>query len=343
MILVSGATGFLGAHLACYILQQGKTIRAIKRNSSSLDEFNYIFSLYFGELTDIEQQNYRQKIAWKDADILDIPALEIAFDGISEVYHAAATVSFLQKHKQMMHEINVTGTTNMVNIALEKKVQKFCYVSSIAALGREKNGIAISEDSKWVESSLNSNYAVSKHKAEMEVWRAMEEGLPAVIVNPGVILGAGNWNKGSCKLFELPWKSFPFYTNGINGYVDVRDVAKAMYLLMQRPETFSNRYVLVSKNMDMQEFMHTVAGHYQKAKAKFKVTRWMAEMAWILFAIKSIFTGKEAVITKENARASLKTYFYSHKKIENAIGFSFIPMEETLLYTSTIFKQNHLQ
>jgi dihydroflavonol-4-reductase len=168
LIVVSGATGFLGAHVVCRLLQKGQQVRALKRENSSLAEFNYIYSLLFNT------QQALSNLTWVNADVLDVPALEIALQGVTEVYHCAAMVSFSQKDKEQMMQINVQGTANMVNISLQCGVQKFAHISSIAALGREKSGIEVTEKTKWVNSKLNSNYAISKYKAEMGVWRASD-------------------------------------------------------------------------------------------------------------------------------------------------------------------------
>ncbi|MFA6260704.1 MAG: NAD-dependent epimerase/dehydratase family protein [Bacteroidia bacterium] len=332
MIVVSGATGFLGAYMVCHLLEKGKQVKALRRPVSSTREFNTIFNHCFESLPDSEKSTVLKRLEWVNADVLDIVSLEEAMTGADEVYHCAAIVSFQQKHKKRLMQVNVEGTTNMVNAALHMGIKRFCHVSSTAALGREHSGDHMDEKSKWLTSSLNTNYAISKHKAEVEVWRGMEEGLNAVIVNPGVILGAGDWNKGSCKLFTLPWKNFPFYTTGINGYVDVRDVASAMYQLMQTESASGQRYVLVSNNMNMEFFMHTAAAWMNKTKARFRVKPWMAEVAWMLFAVKQLITGKEASITRETARASMNHYYYSSAKILTQTGFTFIPIEETLQY-----------
>lgn len=323
MIAVSGATGFLGAHVVCCLLKKGQTVRALKRSTSSLSEFNYIYSIQFGH------QNPHPNLQWIDADVLDVPALEDALTGVDEVYHCAAMVSFHQKDKELMHQINVQGTANMVNVSLQKGVKKFAHISSIAALGREKSGVQVTEQSKWVNSKLNSNYAVSKYKAELEVWRAAEEGLNVVIVNPGVILGSGDWHKGSCALFNLVYKGMPFYTQGINGYVDVLDVANATIQLMEQ-NVFSERFVLVAENVSMQTFMYTAADTLGKKRPTLQVNKLLAELAWIGAALAGLFTGKKPSITKETARASLNQYFYSSKKITDRIGYSFIPVQETI-------------
>lgn len=340
MIVVSGATGFLGAYMVCHLLEKGEHVKAMRRSQSSTHEFSTIFNWQFSAITETEKIELLKKLEWVIADVLDIVSLEEVMTGADEVYHCAAMVSFLQRDKKRMMQVNVEGTTNMVNAALHTGIKRFCHVSSTAALGREHSGDHMDEKSKWVHSSLNTNYALSKHKAEVEVWRGMEEGLNAVIVNPGVILGAGDWSKGSCKLFTLPWKNFPFYSGGINGYVDVRDVASAMYQLLHDEKALGQRYVLVSENMNMKDFMHTTAARMKKTKARFRVQPWMAEAAWIFFALKQWITGKEASITRETARASLNHYYYSSAKILTQTGFTFIPIDQTLQYICEKFIQD---
>lgn len=338
MIAVTGATGFLGAHVVCHLLQAGKKVRALKRDQSSLTEFEYIAALFFKSLTPDQKKELMLRLQWVNADIIDVSALSTAFDGVDTVYHCAAMVSFLKKDRDAMMQINVEGTTNVVNTALNCGIKQLCHVSSIAALGRAKAGTLIDEQSKWVNSDENSNYAVSKYKAEMEVWRGMEEGLQVVVVNPGVILGVGNWHKGSCKLFELVWNGMPFYTTGVNGYVDVNDVAKAMLVLTEQKQ-FSERYVLVSDNLCMKDFLETTATLLQKKKPIIRVTPFIAKLAVAADYLKYLATGKKPAITRETARTSLKAYNYSGKKIEARTGFKFTPINETLAYICQELKQ----
>lgn len=327
MIIVTGATGFLGAHVVCHLLKEGKSVRALKRNTSSLDEFHYIFNTFFKN----SNQELLSKVEWFEADILDVPSLEEAFEGAEAVYHCAAMVSFLPKNRDTMMQLNVEGTANVMNVALTKKVNAVCHVSSIAALGRAKSGSQIDEATVWENSPENTNYAMSKHKAEREAWRAVEEGLNVTIVNPGVILGVGNWHKGSCKLFDIVNKGMPFYTHGVNGYVDVNDVAKAMIALIEAKK-FGQRYVLVSQNMEMKKFLDTTAELLGKKKPFIKVTPFLAVLATIIETLKYWFTHKEPTITRETARTSLKQYFYDGKKIEQEISFRYTEISKTLEY-----------
>ena len=334
MIAVSGASGFLGSYVVCMLLEKGNSVRAFRRSSSAMYEFDAIFAYYFEQSSDLQREEYRSKLQWILADINDLPSLEDGLTGIDEVYHCAAMVSFVQKDRDDMMECNVEGTANMVNISLQKGIKKFCHVSSIAALGRAKSGDSITEMAKWNTSKHNSNYAISKYKAEMEVWRGSEEGLNVVIVNPGVILGVGDWTKGSCKLFELVWKGMPFYTEGVNGYVDVKDVARAMVNLMDR-SVFNQRFVLVGQNVNMHEYLDTVASLLGKKKPSIKVNKLLAQLAWMADGIKGKITGKKPSLTKETARASMNQFYYSAAKIEQTINFVFTPMEQTLRETCT--------
>lgn len=336
MVLVTGATGFLGAHLACDLLLQGLEIKALHRSSSSLSEFNLIASYRLGD----KKQEYLGRITWITGDILDYDSLLDALEGVEKVYHAAAVVSFWPKMREQMFRINVEGTANVVNACLEKKTGKLCYVSSIAALGRSYNKREIDEETPWTESELNSNYAKSKYRAEMEVWRGMEEGLTAVIVNPGVILGEGDWNKGSCRLFRNAFNGFPFYTRGVNGYVDVLDVTRAMILLMES-NIKSERFVLVGENISVKDLFATADMVKRKASRRMEVKPWMAAIGWRIFSAMSMVSGREPMISKEIATTTTHQYYYSSRKIKELLFFRFTPIREVCQRISQYINITH--
>jgi dihydroflavonol-4-reductase len=329
VILISGSTGFLGAHLACYLISKNKKVKLIRRKSASLAEFDKIFNYYFNHYSTNAKNALYQSINWEEADILNIPQLENAFLDIKEVYHCAAMVSFLAKDKVQMDKTNVEGTANMVNLALINKVEKFCFISSIAAIGRSINGALIDENCKWENSKLNSNYAISKYKAEMEVWRAKEEGLDVCIVNPGVILGYGDFRKGSLALFNSVFKGMPLYTNGINGYVDVQDITKVCFELMEK-NIFNQRYILVSECVSIKDLFITIAKYLEVKPPKYLITPLLSEIAWRVFAVVRFFKISNFSLTKETARASQKQYFYNNDKIKNELNFSFKKVEQTI-------------
>jgi nucleoside-diphosphate-sugar epimerase len=322
MILVTGGTGFLGSHLIRALVTAGKPVRALYRNQPS------------SRLQDISD-----KIDWVQGDILDVCTLEDAMQGISQVYHCAAVVSFQSADQAKLMKINVEGTANVVNLALDAGVKKLAYVSSVAAIGRAKDNGAVNEDCEWQESSNNSRYAVSKYQGEMEVWRGMAEGLDAVIVNPAIILGSGFWNDGSGALLKNAWKEFPFYTTGVNGFVDVEDVVKAMILLMDS-EIEGERFILSAENWDYQQLFTTMAHALGKKPPHIAVKPWMAEMVWRMEKIKGMITGKHPLVTKETARtAQLKVYYENRKVLQALPTFHFKPLETTIKEISANFLQ----
>ncbi|MFZ4772346.1 MAG: NAD-dependent epimerase/dehydratase family protein, partial [Ferruginibacter sp.] len=213
MILVTGGSGLVGKELITQLLQQGKKLRVLYNKTA---------------LPDFKSNNVEQI----QCNILDVVGLEAAMEGVDQIYHCAAIVSFNPRRKMEMFKVNVEGTANVVNVALEAGVKKMVYVSSVAALGRIREDALINETMNWTPETSNSAYGQSKFLAEMQVWRGVGEGMEAVMVNPVIILGAGNWNEGSSKIFQSIYNEFPWFADGTTGFVDVRDVAKAMIALM---------------------------------------------------------------------------------------------------------------
>jgi nucleoside-diphosphate-sugar epimerase len=337
MILVTGGTGFLGAHLLCSLIDQGKRVRAIRRKSSLMNEFNLIASYRFSKHTPVEIEKILAKLEWIEADLLDIPALEAAFEGITHVYHVAAMISFVPKHVEQMMQANVHGTANIVNLCLSYGIRKLCYASSIAALGRMQNGQLMDEKTEWEDSPLNSNYALSKYRAEMEVWRGAEEGLDVVIVNPGVILGVGDWKKGSCRMLAAACKKLPMYTLGVNGYIDVKDVVRAMLQLMESA-IVHERFVLVSANLSFKELFQLVNQQTGNPNPTIEAPKWLTTVAVTLDGLRAWLLGKDPLVTTETTRALHNRFFYKAEKIEQQIGFTFTPVETTIAETISVFR-----
>lgn len=325
MILLTGATGFLGAHTCASLLQKGYAVRACRRNSSSLNEFETIFRFRFGE----EWKIYSDRVEWVHADIHDYDTLMDATDGIEAIFHLAAVVSFWPKRREELFYSNVDGTANMVNVALAAKIPWFIHASSIAAIGRDEKHPVITEENEWIDSELNSQYAISKNLAEREVWRGREEGLKASMVNPGVILGEGDWNKGSCRLLKKVMNGMPYYTEGQNGYVDVLDVAEAMILLYEK-KIDGERVLLVGENLSPKAFISQAAEYFGQKPPYIKARPWMGEIVWRLVALLSFITGKEPLLTKETARTGTHHFTYSCEKAKDLLGIQFRTLEETL-------------
>lgn len=322
-VLVTGGTGFLGAYLLNYLVQKGYQIRAIKRKTSSMDLV----------------KNIQSQIEWLEGDILDIPFLETAMKGVQQVYHAAAVISFDPREAAFMLKVNAEGTANMVNAALYEGVEKFVHVSSIAALGRKEFQPHINEMAQWENSKQNSNYAISKFKAECEVWRGMQEGLNIAIVNPSVIIGAGHWNQGSCQLIQKVAKGFKFYPKGSTGFVDVRDVARAAILLMES-DISGERYILNGVNWSYQKFFTETAKALQQSPPNKLAAPWMINFLWRAEWLRSKIFRSSPLLSRETARTSQATYYYHNEKIVKDLGYDFISMEETLHATAKAFKES---
>lgn len=321
MILLTGATGFLGAHVCASLLEKGYKVRACKRKSSSLKEFEQILEWRLGV-------NWKQKstqLEWVEADILDYDSLLDAMPGADAVFHVAAIVTFWEKRRDELYQVNVEGTANVVNACLVSKIPWLLHTSSIAAIGRDSKLPAISEDNEWTDSPNNSQYAISKHLAEMEVWRGREEGLKASMVNPGVILGEGDWTKGSCRFLKKIIDGLPYYTNAQNGYVDVIDVAEALIALYEK-KIDGERFILVSENMQAKDLISLGANIFDKKEPHIRINSWVLQIAWRINFIVSSLTNKEPLLTKETANTGTHRYTYSTKKAKEGLGINFQPI-----------------
>ncbi len=311
MILVTGGAGLLGKEVITQLLAEGKQVRAIY-NKTPLPNF---------ASANVEQQQ---------CNILDVINLEKAMTGIEQVYHCAAIVTFNPRRKAEMFKVNIEGTANIVNAALDAGVKKLVHVSSVAALGRIRENETITEAMNWTEESSNSAYGQSKYLAELEVWRGIAEGLDAVMVNPVIILGAGNWEEGSSKIFQSVYNEFPWYADGTTGFVDVKDVAKAMLQLMQS-NISSQRFIVSAANKSYEEVFNLIAAAFGKKPPHKKVTPIIAAIVWRIEAIKSWFTKKDPLITKETAKTALAKVNFDNSKLLNFLpGFFYRPFEVTI-------------
>jgi nucleoside-diphosphate-sugar epimerase len=311
MILVTGGTGLVGSHLLQVLTQQALPVKAIYRGNTP-------------------PALLQDKVQWVQANLLDVVALENAFNNVTQVYHCAATVSFNPKRKQELHQTNIVGTANIVNACINNGVEKLVYVSSVAALGRIREDVAIDETMNWTEETGNSEYGKTKYLAEMEVWRGIAEGLQAVIVNPVIILGSADWNKGSTEIFQSAYKEFPWYTTGTTGFVDVQDVVKAMIALMNSTIT-AERFILSAATISYKEIFTLIAKAFNKKPPYKKVTPFIAALVWRIEAIKYFFTGKPPLLTRETTKTALtKASFNNTKLLEHLPNFTYTPLETTV-------------
>jgi nucleoside-diphosphate-sugar epimerase len=330
MILVTGASGLLGSHLLLSLVKKGYNVKALATHESSKIKALKTFCAYQND------EAYFEKINWCFGDITDSEFLYEILEDVDYVYHCAAVVSFSPKDLLNMNHINVNGTEALVNMCLLRNIKKFCHVSSVAALGKTNDGSYITEETHFVNSPQNSNYGISKYNAEREVWRASEEGLDIVIVNPSVILGPGDWNTGSSNMFSSAYKGLKYYSDGITGFVDVCDVAAIMIKLMEG-NYHHQRYIVCAENLPYSEVFNLMHDQFNKKRPDIKASPMLAAIVWRLEKIMSIFTNKNPLITKETVEAAFQKVYFSNKKISHDLNYNFIPVKDTIETVCKIF------
>tara|TARA_R110002050_G_scaffold41242_1_gene100037 strand:+ start:27061 stop:28068 length:1008 start_codon:yes stop_codon:yes gene_type:complete len=330
-VLVTGGTGLVGTHLLLKLAQTGKNIRALKRDNSNLDAVKKVFDFY-------DSSVLFTSISWVNGDITDIHSLMEAMEGIDYVYHTAALVSFNPKDQQKLYKINIEGTANVVNACIEAGIKKLCYTSSTAAIGKSKGDEIVTEKNKWDEEEVTSNYSISKHFAENEVWRGIAEGLSSVMVNPCVVIGPGDISRSSGTLFGTIKKGLKFYTSGANAFVDARDVADAMVLLLES-DIESERFLLIGENLSYQTLFAKIAHSLGVKAPSILVKGILVDLSWRVEKIRSFLTQKPPVVTSESAQSAISTTRFSAQKMITATGFKFRTMDDAVGNAGAFFRK----
>lgn len=337
MLFVTGGTGLIGSHLLFELVSAGKKVKALKRKTSDLQQVLKTFSWY----AENPQELFSQ-INWVEGDMLDYFGLENLLSGVEEVYHCAAIVSFDGKERKQMIRNNVEGTANLVDAALENGVKKLCHVSSVAALGKNRNGYPVDELTTWTPSKKVTGYSQSKFFSETEIWRGIEEGLNAVIVNPSIVLGPGNWDAGSSRLFKTIWDGFSFYTKGVTGFVDVKDVAKAMVLLMDDKnfEACKNqRFLLNAENLSYRELFFRIADALGKPRPTRVASPVITGVAWRAAWLFRVFSKNSPAISRETAAAGHTQTQFDGSKIKQSVPFEYLSVSESINQTAALLKK----
>ena len=324
MVLVTGGTGFLGAYIIQNLVQKGLPVRAIRRSP---------------KLPFYIPKPILQQVDWVEGDVLDLVSLQDAMEGVDSVIHSAAVVSFHTADRAALYQINVDGTSNVVNMAIESGVKRFVHVSSVAALGRSLKAETINENRKWDAGKTHTHYAISKHAAELEVWRGFAEGLQGVIINPSTILGFGNWHGTSNAIFKNVYKGFPWYSEGTNGFVGVEDVAEATVQLLQS-HLHGKRFIVNAENWRFQDLFNAIADGFGVKRPHRRATPFLGELAWRAEAIKALFKGEKPLLTKQSARVAHSRTQFDNKALLKALPhFSYTPLQ-TVIYNAC---QQYLQ
>jgi len=318
--IVIGANGLIGSFLSYKLAQTDANVLCVLRNDRGLSELSTQLKAFDKQY---QTNTALPKIVF--GDILDYPFLEDLLKEGDVVYHCAAIVSFNPRDREKIFKTNIEGTANLVNAGLFKHIEKFCYISSVAAIGRNGSGKMIDEDTFWENNDQNSNYAISKYEAELEVWRGAEEGLKIVIVNPSIVLGYSSKGKSSSSIFHQIKKGFAFKSLGVNGFVGVSDVVKAIIQLNQA-DIVNERFILNSENLQYAQVFDLIAKAMGKKTPPYIVKSWMKWIVLPLAKIKSVLNGKAPFITGEVFNTAMEQNNYSAQKIKDAIGFEFTPI-----------------
>lgn len=334
MVLVTGGTGLVGAHLLLNLVQNETPVKAIYRQGSNLKRVEKVFSYYTQNASDLFN-----KIEWLLADINDIPALEIAFKNVEYVYHAAALISFDPNNYRKLKKINALGTANIVNLCLAHSIKKLCYVSTIGAIGKSVQGIKATEENDWSGQEANV-YGLTKHRAEMEVWRGSQEGLPVVIVNPGIIIGPGFWDSGSGRLFTTANKEYSFYPPGGTGFITVSDVIKMMTTLMNS-EVTNKRFIAVAENFTYKYILTRLSTELGKKAPAKELKVWQLELGRVFDYFKNLFTRSGRKITKKTICSLMFPEIYDNQSIISTLGFDFEDINEVIAYSCSKFKEEN--
>jgi dihydroflavonol-4-reductase len=313
MVLITGATGLLGSHICRELSEQNIPFKALKRANSDVSLLGHLAS----------------QIAWVEAGLEEINVLEEALVGVKTVIHCAAIVSYDKRDAEAMRQVNVEATRDLVNLCLTGGIQKFVYVSSVAALGRTKAPSELDENAQWQDSPLNTHYALTKYQAELEVWRGHAEGLPVLVVNPSLVLGEGDGQKSSTRLFQYVREENKYYTGGLVNYVDVKDVAHCVVALWESGVS-GERFILSAGTVTYKELMEKIAKHMGKRPPSRLAKGWMLWLALWSESLKALLTGSRPKVTSETIRATNAHVFYNNHKVVKHLNYEFTPLEDTL-------------
>jgi dihydroflavonol-4-reductase len=324
MVLITGGTGLVGSHLIPDLLIRGKKIRVLRRNGSDLNKIRRTLSWYSDKSDELFSS-----IEFREGDVTDYYSVEDALEGITQVYHCAARVSLENSSGDDIMRANIEGTANVVNACLVKNGIRLLHVSSVAAFGELPDGTEVTEDIYWKGADKENHYAISKYGAEREIWRGIEEGLQAVIVMPSVISAPGNWKDSSSAIFSKGHKGINIYTEGVTGFIDVRDLVKVMITLMES-NISGERYIVSAENKSFREFatlLNSTFGH--KAPSR-KAGKFTLSFVSSVEAIISAISGKPRRLTPIIAKALLNRNFYNNAKVKKATGIEFMPIEQSI-------------
>lgn len=341
MVLVTGATGLVGTHLLIILLQEQQTVRALYRTATKREHTRQFFLDHYPRMEQEQLSTISalfDSIEWVQTSIDNIPELQEAFDGVTQVYHCAAMISFDPKKYKTLRKTNIKGTATIVNLCIQHHVQKLCYVSTIAILNETPGKVLLDETSPWNPEARNSVYGITKYGAEIEVWRASQEGVPVVIVNPGVIIGSGFYTSGSGSIFAKTYAGNPYYSAGGSGFVSVTDVVQIMIQLMKSP-IVNERFVLVAENLEYKTVLTQVAKAMNVKAPRREASLFLMQCLRVVEYVGYFLFRSKVRMTKAAIKSLTTRSAYDNTKIVQALDYTFEPMAQVLEKTAEDFLQ----
>ena len=328
MNLITGATGMLGTHIMIELLKRGESVRALRRSQSDIAMVSRVFDFY--------QSPHFSNIEWVEGDVLDMHSLIDAMAGCSRVFHCAAIVSYHPSDRQTMYAINVEGTENVINVALQQGGIKVGFVSSIAAIGKAKNNDTVDEESEWVDGDFNTHYAITKQRSEMDFWRGIHEGLDGVAFNCGFIVGPGDFSRSSPSLFLKISEGMSFYPPGGSGFIAAVDCARIIVELTLSSVN-AERYILVSENLSMKELFQSTAAALGVRVPSIEAKPWMMHTARWVESLREMLGGRKALVTAETARNAAVRFYFNNEKLRKIYSAPFTPIQDAIRQTAAFY------
>lgn len=333
MNFVTGATGLIGSHLVLRLAEEGMPVTALFRNEIGKSEVLQLFHFY-------GKENLFSQVEWVKGDVEDADDMYDFTEGIDTVFHCAAIVSYHRKDATRMLEVNINGTKNVVNACIENDVKHLIHISSISALGDSKGKI-IDEETPRDFNDYHSNYSKGKYLSEQEVWRGIQEGVDATILNPGVFFGPNNCTRSSGTMIARIEKGLPALPAGGSGIVSVLDVVEVM-IRAAKQEPTNERYILCAENVRMSELFTKIANALPVKIGKTIAKKWQIKLVFYKEALVEIFSGKRATITQEIIRNYDEVKRFNGSKATRTFGFqyrdTFSSIEDTIRYYKVLSK-----
>jgi dihydroflavonol-4-reductase len=322
--LVTGGTGFVGANVVRALLKRGAEVRALVRPRSDTQNLDSL---------DVEL------VA---GDLRDRSSLEAALEGCDTVYHVAAMYTLWARNPREIYDSNVTGTINILEAAGQAGVQKVVYTSSVATIGLPKDGTPGNEDIPLAPEDMVSDYKRSKYLAEQEVLKYARRGLPVVIVNPSLPVGA--WDvkptpSGQIIVNFLRGKIPAYVDTGLN-VVDVEDVAIGHVMAAERGR-IGERYILGHANLTLPELFQLLEQISGRRAPHVRIPYSVAYLsACVSECVARTITHKPPFVTLAGVKLSRKRMFFDASKAVRELGLPQTPAIEALSKAVQWFREH---